>query len=65
MVLSQSGISEWEFELDFNDYGKITGSYWIYSDNYDSMIPKALGNSIQEEINCLYNKEDGEQEEDE
>ena len=23
-VISQSGISKWEFELDFNDYGKIT-----------------------------------------
>ena len=55
-MLSQSGISEWDFELDFNDYGKITGTYWISSDNYDSMIPETLGNLIQKAISDVYNQ---------
>jgi len=54
-VISQSGISEWEFEVDFNDYGKITGSYWKNSDNYDSNIPNTLGDLIQSRINDVYN----------
>ncbi len=55
-VISQSGISDWDFELDFNDYGKITGSYWISSDNYDSKIPEKLGDLIQRSIAELYNE---------
>lgn len=46
-VRSQSGISSWEFRLDFNDYGRVTGEYWCYSDNNDSKIPKSLGDSIK------------------
>lgn len=49
-VRSQSGISNWDFELDFNDYGKVTGGYWINTDNYDSKIPDNLGDRIQESI---------------
>ena len=57
-VISQSGISKWEFELDFNDYGKITGQYWLSTENYDSEIPEKLGDSIQEAINNVYNNEE-------
>jgi hypothetical protein len=57
-VISQSGISKWEFELDFNDYGKITGQYWLSTENYDSEIPERLGDSIQEAINNVYNNEE-------
>lgn len=46
-VLSQSGISTWDFKLDFNDYGKVTGEYWCHSDNHDSDIPKRLGDYIK------------------
>ena len=49
-VQSQSGISEWDFNLDFNDYGHITGTYWISSDNNDSNIPKRLAKLIREEL---------------
>lgn len=45
-VKSQSGISEWHFKLDFNDYGHITGKYWASSDNGDSAIPKRLGDVL-------------------
>ena len=54
-VISQSRISKWEFELD---YGKITGQYWLSTENYDSEIPEKLGDSIQEAINNVYNNEE-------
>lgn len=46
-VLSQSGISTWRFSIDFNDYGHITGRYWISTDNNDSDIPLAIANRIK------------------
>lgn len=46
-VRSQSGISSWDFNLDFNDYGHITGTFWSSSGNNDSEIPKILGRRIQ------------------
>ena len=49
-VQSQSGISEWGFKLDFNDYGHITGRYWMSSDNEDSKIPERVGNLISEAV---------------
>lgn len=49
-VRSSSGISEWTFELDFNDYGHLTGEYWIDSENKDSSIPESLAEHIADEI---------------
>lgn len=49
-VRSQSGISDWCFRIDFNDYGSLTGAYWIYSDNHDSDIPKAVAHRIAQQI---------------
>ena len=51
-VRTTSGINTWEFKLDFNDYGKITGKYWFRNrGNTDSQIPdsyaKQLKNSIE------------------
>lgn len=45
-VKSQSGLSEWDFSIDFNDYGHITGTYWISADNDDSSIPDHLAGNI-------------------
>ena len=50
-VRSQSGLSSWEFEVDFNDWGHITGHYWWRQDNDDSDIPEIFANIIKEEIN--------------
>lgn len=47
MVESQSGLSEWAFEIDFNDYGHITGKYWITTDNDDSKIPECVADRIK------------------
>ncbi|WFF73681.1 hypothetical protein [Proteiniclasticum sp. QWL-01] len=49
-VKSQSGLHLWNFKLDFNDYGIVSGNYWIYSENSDSEIPQILAKRIQDEI---------------
>ncbi len=52
-VLSQSGISEWHFSIDFNDYGKITGKHWITKENADSKIPDKIAERIEEDLKKL------------
>ena len=48
---SQSGLSRWSFEVDFNDYGDVTGKYWWLSKCYcESNIPENFAEQIQEEI---------------
>lgn len=63
-VRSQSGISDWCFRIDFNDYGKLTGAYWLSTDNKDSEIPKIVADRIAQQINdypeCLDDKFDDE-----
>lgn len=54
-VSSQSGISEWRFKIDFNDYGKITGNYWISTKNQDSKIPETIAKQIKASINMKLN----------
>ncbi len=49
-VRSQSGISDWCFRIDFNDYGELTGTYWISTDNNDSDIPKIVADRIAQQI---------------
>ena len=46
-VVSQSGISEWDFVVDFNDFGKLTGEYWLQSENNDSAIPRRVAETIR------------------
>ncbi len=49
-VRSQSGISDWCFRIDFNDFGKLTGTYWLSTDNNDSDIPKIVADRIAQQI---------------
>ena len=49
-VIAQSGISKWNFQIDFNDYGHLTGNYWLKSDNYDSNIPNSIAENIKSYI---------------
>ena len=49
-VQSHSGISEWCFKVDFNDFGHLTGNYWLSTDNDDSDIPYRVAESIQDAI---------------
>ncbi|WP_424448556.1 hypothetical protein [Microbacterium arborescens] len=49
-VRSVSGLTTWTAELDFNDYGKLTGRYWITSENSQSPIPEYIAKALRAEI---------------
>lgn len=47
-VKTTSGINTWNFKLDYNDYGKITGRYWFrYFGNTDSQIPDSYAKQLK------------------
>lgn len=54
-AVSQSGLSEWTFTIDYNDYGHITGRYWISSENSDSTLPKVLAERTKERLQSMLN----------
>lgn len=47
---TQSGISTWNFRIDFNDFGHITGKYWISSGNKESNIPRSFAEQMREQL---------------
>lgn len=47
-VRSNSGLTKWTAELDFNDYGNPSGRYWIRAENEQSPVPTWFGDSMQE-----------------
>lgn len=49
-VRSQRDKSDWCFRIDFNDYGRLTGQYRLFSDNRSSDIPKYIAERIAEQI---------------
>ena len=49
-VESNSKISTWNFSIDFNNYGRIDGKYWIKTANHDSAIPKSIAERIAQGI---------------
>lgn len=49
-VQSNSGLTVWTAELDFNDYGNPSGRYWIRSDNEQSSIPKWFADMLRTEM---------------
>ncbi len=49
-VRSNSGLSTWGAEVDFNDYGHLTGTYWINTENSDSIVPKHFAEGLKEQI---------------
>lgn len=52
-VKSKTGLSTWEFNVDFNDWGHITGSYWKWSENFDSDIARIYGHYVSGEIHSI------------
>ena len=56
-VITNSGITTWEFSADFYDYGKLTGRYFInYRGNYDSTIPDVFLKKVADRIKeIIYN----------
>lgn len=49
-VGSISGLSSWQAEIDFNDYGHLTGAYWLNAENSDSLVPDHFANVAKTEI---------------
>lgn len=53
-VESQTGYSDWDFNVDFNDWGHVTGTYWTQTDNSDSSIPHHYGHMVSGWIHDYY-----------
>lgn len=51
-VRSNSGLSTWTAGIDFNDYGLLTGKYWISSENDQSPIPEFVAKAIRDQIHA-------------
>jgi hypothetical protein len=49
-VRSNSGLSTWAAEIDFNDYGHLTGKYWVKTDNSKSLVPGHFADAMQAQI---------------
>ncbi len=49
-VISVTGLTSWNFILDFNDGGELTGECYIKTGNYDSDIPQLLNDLIYEKL---------------
>lgn len=45
-VRSQSGISTWDFSVDFNNWGHVTGWWKLYTDNTESSIPGVVARDM-------------------
>lgn len=49
-VKSNSGLSTWKAEVDFNDYGTLTGKYWLDSENSDSIVPEYFAEAVKAKL---------------
>lgn len=49
-VKSNRGLSTWKAEIDFNDYGTLTGKYWIDAENSDSIIPQHFADGVNAKL---------------
>lgn len=49
-VKSNTGLSIWNAEVDFNDYGRLTGTYWLKAENSNSVVPTHFADLVQAEI---------------
>lgn len=49
-VRSNSKLTTWSAELDFNDYGNPSGKYWIRTENEQSPIPQWFADTLQREM---------------
>lgn len=49
-VRSNSGLTSWEAEIDFNDYGRLTGQYWISTSNPKSLVPQHFAEAVGAQI---------------
>lgn len=49
-IASNTGLSVWSARVDFSDYGRLTGRYWLTSENRDSPIPEHFADRLQEQL---------------
>lgn len=49
-VRSNSKLTTWTADLDFNDYGNPSGKYWIRSENDQSPVPKWFADTLAEQM---------------
>ena len=54
-VKSNSGLSSWEFTMDFNDNGHLTGQCVLSTDDDESIIPEMVSLYICNKIKSLLN----------
>lgn len=47
---AQSGLSKWEFSINFDSYGHLSSDWSTVSDNPDSNIPNAVAKQISDGI---------------
>ena len=47
---SQNKPIGWNFNISFNDYGNLTGKYWITTENKSSDIPEKIASRIAKQI---------------
>lgn len=52
-VASQSGQSTWDFILDFNDWGHVTGTCRLWAENKDSSIPTYFKEAMVKNIQAM------------
>ena len=53
-VESQTGYSNWDFEVDFNNWGHVTSVYWKWTENLDANIPEHFAQMVSGEICQFY-----------
>ncbi|GGD76644.1 hypothetical protein [Microbacterium murale] len=49
-VRSNSGLTTWSADLDFNDYGNPSGKYWIRTENDQSPVPGWFADKLAEQM---------------
>lgn len=51
---SLSGLSTWTAEVDFSDFGHLTGAYWWETENSQSRIPEHFADAMQRELQARF-----------
>ena len=49
-VKSQSGLTTWDADIDYSDFGHLTGRYWLKTENNESLIPEHYAKALKDKI---------------
>lgn len=49
-VKSQSGLTTWDANIDYSDFGHLTGRYWLKTENDESLIPEYFAEVLKDKI---------------